>query len=93
MAGWTRTPSGAVGAGFDDGQQPDGEAEPSGGLEVLARLTCRNTLPVDVAGHDFGPEGDIGQDGGLGGSIEPSTSAVGSRSAKPRLCASDSASW
>ena len=69
MAGWTRTPSDAVGAGLDHCQQLDGEAEPLGRLDVLAG-EGRDALPVDVAGHDLGPEGDVGQDGGLGGGVE-----------------------
>ena len=82
----------AVRAGFDDSEQPDSEAKPPGRLEVL-QVESGDPLPVNVASHHFGAEGDVGQDGCLGGSIE--TLDIGRRVpfAYPRLCASDSASW
>ena len=57
-----------IGAGLDDGKQLDLEPEPFGGLDVLTG-DPRDPFPVDIARHDLGAKGDVGQDGSLGGGV------------------------
>ena len=74
-----------------DGQELDHVPEPVGEIDVHGPHSG-DPLADDVGPGHVVAEGHPGQNGGLGRGVEPSTSAVGSRSASPSAWASASTS-